>query len=399
MADIPSSAAPPTTDGSSASPSPFIVQTSSPTRPRTNVGISTPLVQFDAESNGGPREVNQHPLAKPAFLSGLKYAGYLEPLDTSRNKIKQRFNHFLEKQNFKSNLAAFLENAGREKLGESMVRFVGTEEPHSPFVSLFVTKAIETTEAVKIYAIDPSSTSSVGRSSTQWTFLIAGTDASSEWTCKAKRFWPVKVRFEGPNNVQPAAMIPSAPPTRPRGKRRDTFQREIDLDAELKKKDNEEQEEKERVKLNTTKNSARPSDSPAISIDTKNTAPVEPPLEEKKQRTPITPTVLEAARHLGTSIVASLPPSMQQLPTVMQHRLKQWFDGPEPGRGRDYEEDGEEYDSEEDRRRRERRRQRRERRRWEEEGILRDSDRETRHEAPERRARKEERRRRRAGER
>lgn len=99
MADIPSSAAPPTTDGSSASPSPFIVQTSSPTRPRTNVGISTPLVQFDAESNGGPREVNQHPLAKPAFLSGLKYAGYLEPLDTSRNKIKQRFNHFLEKQN------------------------------------------------------------------------------------------------------------------------------------------------------------------------------------------------------------------------------------------------------------------------------------------------------------
>ncbi|GAA5904062.1 purine-nucleoside phosphorylase [Sporobolomyces salmoneus] len=376
----------------STSSSPFIVQTS-PTRPRANVGMSSEMPALDDARPLDPDENSitrdgslvasscEHPLSKSAFLVGLKWTGYLEPLDTSRNKIKQRYNHFLDKQHFKANLYAFLENAGVERLGESMVRFVGTKEPHSPYVGVYIKSAIESRESVKIYAsvepTNPDSSSSIRPSSTQWTFLLAEEDGMScEWACKAKRFWPVRVRFEGSNPPSSStAVVPSAPPTRPRGKRRDTFQREIDLDAELRRSEQTEEEEaqreKERLKLNTTKNSARPSNSPAIEIDTKNTAPVEPPLEERPQRTPTTPTVLESAKQLRDSIVASLPPSMQQLPTVMQNRLRQWFDGPEGGAsrgGRDYEEEEEEYlDSEEERRRREQRNRRRERRRRREE--------------------------------
>ena len=59
---------------------------------------------------------------------------------------------------------------------------------------------------------------------------------------------------------------------------------------------------------------------------------------------------------------------MQQLPTVMQNGLKQWFDRPEmSGGGADFDE---EYDSEEERRRREKRRRRRERRRREEAELM-----------------------------
>ncbi|GAA5947399.1 hypothetical protein JCM3765_001659 [Sporobolomyces pararoseus] len=383
-------------DSPSSSASPFVVQSPSK-RARVNVGTSTPdpllnetnspafsdALSGQLEGVTSNFEINQHPLSKPAFLLGLKWAGHLEPLETSRNKIKQRFNHFLEKGQFKLNLAAFLENAGVEKLGESMIRFVGAEElvePHSPYVGVYIKSAIQSTEGVKIYAaVDsssnvaiPSSSTSINPSSTQWTFLLADDGVNScEWSCKAKRFWPVRVRFEGPTNSQPLpSEPPSAPPTRPRGKRRDTFQHAIDLDDELQKREKKEEEafeEKQRLKLNTTKNSARPSNSPAIQIDTKKTAPVEPPLAERPQRTPTTPTVLESAKQLGQSIVASLPPSMQQLPAVMQSRLKQWFDRPESPGGGDFDED---WDSEEDRRRREKRRRRRERRRREEAELL-----------------------------
>ncbi|GAA5997449.1 hypothetical protein JCM5350_001914 [Sporobolomyces pararoseus] len=413
------------TDVVSSSASPFFVQSPS-NRAKVNVGTSSsvPLLDdTDSPASGDTLpgqldgvasnfEINRHPLSKPAFLLGLKWAGYLEPLDTSRNKIKQRYNHFLDKEQFKLNLAAFLENAGVEKLGESMVRFVGAEEPHSPYVGVYVKSAIQGTEAVKIYAaLEPSSNvavpsnpTSINPSSTQWSFLLA-TDGniSCEWSCKAKRFWPVRVRFEGPANSQLVRLplVPSAPPARPRGKRRDTFQHEIDLDDELKKRERKEEEEafeeKQRLKLNTTKNSARPSNSPAILIDTKNTAPVEPPLEGKPLKTPTTPTVLESAKQLGQSIVASLPPSMQQLPTVMQNRLKQWFDRPEmSGGAADFDE---EYDSEEERRRREKRRRRRERRRREEAEVMaraRGDRRETDEGEIERLAQTEERRRRRA---
>ncbi|GAA5931482.1 uncharacterized protein JCM15063_001480 [Sporobolomyces koalae] len=271
---------------------------------------------------------DQNPLSRGPFLLGLKCVGYLEPLDASRNKVKQRFNHFLEKQHFKANLYAFLEHAGVERLGECMVRFAGTpEEPHSPYVSIFVTSPIGKSEAVKIYAAsDPESTAS--RASTLWSPLSAPSDDGD------------------------SASLPS----RPRGERRDTFQRVIDLDAEIEKSEREEQLEKEKLKLNTRRNSTRPADSPAIQIDTKNTAPIEPPMEENRQRTPVTPTVLESVKLLGQSVIASLPPSMQQLPATVQTRFKEWLDH------RPAEDHEIEYDSEEDRRERERRRRRRERR-------------------------------------
>ncbi|GAA6011545.1 hypothetical protein JCM11491_004683 [Sporobolomyces phaffii] len=427
----------PPADPSSSSRSPFVVQ-SSATRPRPAVGTSSSLSMTGADFSSGsvtrhtsagnhPGPTSSasdgHPLANSAFLLGLKSAGYLEPLDTSRNKIKQRFNHFLEKQNFKANLYAFLEHTGVERLGESMVRFVGTEEPHSPYVSVFVTSAIETTEAVKIYAAaDPASASpDVGRASTRWTLVTAEPDASCEWACTAKRFWSVRVRFEGPthatSSASPAATA-TVTATRPRGKRRDTFQREVDLDAhEWKKRGDDDDDDDElrakaddavaRLELNTARNSARPRDSVAIAIDTQNTAPIADDdyghhhdNNNREPRTPVTPTVLEAAKQLGTSIVASLPPSMQQLPTAMQHRIKQWLDRPGPAAHGNDDGQYEEYDSEEDRRRREKRRRRRERRRREEEAerdepgaFVKEEDKDE-----ERRARKAERRRRRADE-
>lgn len=288
-----------------------------------------------------------------------------------------------------------------KSLNIQLTLLLGTRtEPHSPFVSVFVTAPLRTTEDVKIYAADSSNTPSVNGSSTQWNFLVKKSDADCEWSCKAKRFWAVRVLFEGPKStdVVPATIPSTTTPTRPRGVRRDTFHREIDLDVEIEKRDKEEEEEeKDRLKQNTKKNSARPSDSPAIHIDTKNTAPVNAPLEEKPLRTPTTPTVLEATRQLAQSVVASLPPSMQQLPATMSTRIRHWFDQ-SASQGGDLEEQ-EEIDSEEERRRREKRRRRRERRRREEEelarAISRDRDEDDEDEV-ERKARKEERRRRRA---
>ena len=262
-------------------------------------------------------------------------------------------------------------------------------------MSVFVTAPIQTTEDVKIYAADSSNTPSVNGTSTQWTFLLKKSDADCEWSCKAKRFWAVRVLFEGPKatDVVPATIPSTTTPTRPRGKRRDTFQREIDLGEEIEKRDKEEEEEeKDRLKQNTKKNSARPSNSPAIQIDTKNTAPVDAPLEEKPLRTPTTPTVLEAARQLGQSVVASLPPSMQQLPATMSTRIRYWFDQSASQGGGEIEEE-EEIDSEEERRRREKRRRRRERRRREEEELARAISRDGDADEEERRARKEKRRR------
>ncbi|GAA6059406.1 hypothetical protein JCM10212_003638 [Sporobolomyces blumeae] len=403
------------------SPPPFTSRRSTPTRSRTHL---VPLTSSDED----PQD---RPLASSTFSEGLRWAGYLEPLDTSRNKIKQRFNHFLEKENFKASLYAFLEHAGVERLGEHMVRFVGAEgqEPHSPYASIFVTEPIAATEPVKIY---------VGSASTQWTYVGTRDAQDSQWICKAKRFWPVRVVFQGPNptdgNTLAKAAAASTATTsgRPRPKRRDTFQRAVDLDAEIRKRDEAEaRDEKAQVKANTERNSARPADSPSIRIDTKNTAPVvsssrttttttgpdgRRPNEAPSTAgdasdlatTPVTPTILESVRQLGQSVVASMPPGMQQLPTVMQHRLgelRHWFGQPNTdATGREY--DDAEDDDEDDldvRLRRERRgRKRRERRAAREEreldGFARhdeDEDEDDDRFEVERKARKEERRRRR----
>ncbi|GAA5834798.1 hypothetical protein JCM3766R1_003243 [Sporobolomyces carnicolor] len=377
--------------------SPFAVEAFSTTpRPVARVGISS---SSSCSASSVPPSVNENPLERPGFVRGLQCAGYLEPLDTSRNKVKQRFNHFLEKQRFKANLDAFLEHVEVERLGESMVRFVGTDQPHSPYVGVYVKSRIEPIPPVKIYAATTETEVDTTRSSsTEWTFVLADDkdEDTSEWACKAKRFWPVRVRFEGSSSNRAAAAADEVlPRARPRGKRRDTFRNEIDLDDELAKRERDEADqarraaEAERLELNTVKNSARPRDSPAIEIDTKNTAPVAVEEEEEPDKrpavTPTTPTVLESARQLGYSIVASLPPSMQQLPTVMQNRLKQWFEERKGGEGQEEEEVEEYWDSDEDRRRREKRRRRRERRKREEEEM-----------EAERTARRQERRRRRA---
>ena len=95
----------------SSSASPFFVQSPS-NRAKVNVGTSSSVPLFDdtdspASGDTVPGQldgvvsnfdINRHPLSLPAFLLGLKWAGYLEPLDTSRNKIKQRYNHFLDKE-------------------------------------------------------------------------------------------------------------------------------------------------------------------------------------------------------------------------------------------------------------------------------------------------------------
>ncbi|GAA5919337.1 hypothetical protein JCM1841_004347 [Sporobolomyces salmonicolor] len=131
------------------------------------------------------------PFEKRNFQRGLRWAGYLEPLDTSRKKIKQRLVLGLEKEDFTAHLDAFLEQKGIKKRGEWMVRFVGATDPHSPFVHLFTTSRLTNPAPVKVYPGDLGTTSSQGPDAfTQGTNLPSSAPGESEWACKAKHFWP-----------------------------------------------------------------------------------------------------------------------------------------------------------------------------------------------------------------
>ncbi|GAA5872492.1 hypothetical protein JCM3774_006837 [Rhodotorula dairenensis] len=274
--------------------------------------------------------VNTNPLEAPRFLEGLKSAGYLQPLDVSRKAIKSRFMHGLKKEDFQANLEAFLEEHQLKARGEFMVRFRGSAtEAHSPFVHLFAT-ALPLTSANSCKVLPKGATSS---SATTWTPLADTSEAgSSNWACKARRFWPVRVCLEGPEaaTLLPAAATPSTDGRPARRKRRDTFQHEVDLDAEIRER--EKQEAFELLK-NTDANAVPLGGAASLQIrTTKLEAPATVSEEVSKNseqaQSPSTPTILESVRQLGQSVAANWGPAVQQLPGAVNksiHELRDWF--------------------------------------------------------------------------
>ncbi|GAA5833335.1 hypothetical protein JCM11251_005208 [Rhodosporidiobolus azoricus] len=308
-----------------------------------------------------------NPLESEGFREGLRKAGYLAPIDTSRKAIKGRFVHGLDKEEFKAHLDSFLDDKSLRSRGEYMVRFRGpTTDVHSPFVHLFLTALPSDTTTVKLFADAP--TVKKPGTSTTWTYLPQDNPDESHWACKAKSFWPVRVCFEGPKatDIVPGTVLDKKEdPRSRRRKRRDTFQREVDLDEVAKK---QEAEEEQALKDNTHLNSLRLGEAPSLKLDTserqssssrKSRAPVE---EEEQVGSPSTPTILASAKQLGQSIVATVQPAVQ-------HGLedfKKWWTQQQTVRAEEPEFFDDEDEDEERQRRRERRRRRRERRAREE---------------------------------
>ncbi|BGP53902.1 hypothetical protein JCM8202v2_001474 [Rhodotorula sphaerocarpa] len=272
-------------------------------------------------------------------------AGYLEPIDTSRKAIRARFAHGLEKFGFQGHLNAFLAEQGLTARGGYMIRFGGTPtEVHSPFVHDFVSGS--PAHKHKCQVADPSS------ESTTWTALsFRGNDGGS-WSCKARRFWPVRVVLEGPTPTGVSGPWPGQeqPDARPKmRKRRDTFQREIDLEAETRRR---EQVEALELLSNTDRNAAS-GNAPALKVK----IPAEEQSEQVEASSPSSPSIYASVKQLGASVAANFGPAVQQFPTAMQKsigELREWFAQrqlPSP-----FEDDVEE---EEERRRREARRRRR----------------------------------------
>lgn len=229
---------------------------------------------------------------------------------------------------------------------------------HSPFVHLFTTSLPSPETSRKVLAA-----SHIPAPAT-WTPLDPEKDSESLWACKARRFWPVRVVLEG--NAPPPPAISAQPEAfsddrARRRKRRDTFQREVDLDEEIR-----ERERKEALELlqntdtNAVSSATIKSQIRAIKVDTSVTAKVASPATGDEAQSPSTPTILESVRQLGQSVAANLGPAVQQLPTTMHKsisELRDWFAQrqlPSPFE--------DEVEAEEERRRREKRRRRRERR-------------------------------------
>lgn len=209
---------------------------------------------------------------------------------------------------------------------------VSSLEAYSPFVHIFTT------------ALPPSSTntcrvppnSATSSSFTTWTPLAASANEKgmSNWGCKARRFWPVRVCLEGP---EAALSIPTDDTTastdgRPaRRKRRDTFQREIDLDAEIR-----EREKQEALQLlqNTDANSVSLGGVTSLQIRTTKLGAATAGSSEEVAKSggvaqsPSTPTILESVRQLGQSVAANWGPAVQQFPDAVNksiHELRDWF--------------------------------------------------------------------------
>ncbi|GAA5978065.1 hypothetical protein JCM10908_004215 [Rhodotorula pacifica] len=324
----------------------------------------TRLVPLSAEQEDGA-----NPLEDPRFLQGLRSAGYLEPLDVSRKATKSRFMHGLKKEEFQANLDTFLEDQQLKARGEYMIRFRGTAtETHSPFVHIFTTALPTSGESCKVF---PETTTS--SNVTTWTALAPANGAgSAEWACKARKFWPVRVCLEAP---EASAVVPAGgggfaafDGRAARRKRRDTFQREVDLDDEIRER--EKQEALELLK-NTDANSVSLGGSSSLKIRTTkletNSSSGQAVPNGDEPQSPSTPTILESVKQLGQSVAASVGPAVQQLPGAVNKsigELREWFAQrqlPSPFE--------EEVEAEEERRHREKRRRRKERRRREEEAA------------------------------
>ncbi|GAA5964129.1 hypothetical protein JCM21900_003637, partial [Sporobolomyces salmonicolor] len=179
------------------------------------------------------------PFEKRNCQRGLRWAGYLEPLHTSRKKIKQRF--------FTAHLDAFLEQKGIKKRGEWVVRFVGATDPHSPFVHLFTTSRLTNPAPVKVYPGDLGTTSSQGPDAfTQGTNLPSSAPGESEWTLQSQALLApsgASSRAHPRRTPSRRALLPPSSPRRTStapgaaaATRHDPVQDEIALDVELERR-------------------------------------------------------------------------------------------------------------------------------------------------------------------
>ena len=105
-------------------------------------------------------------------------------------------------------------------------------------------------------------------------------------------------------------------------KRRDTFQREVDLDAEIRKR--EKQEALELLK-NTDANSVSLAGSASLKVSTDKLGPASAPAESVQggveAQSPSTPTILESVKQLGQSVAANWGPTVNK----SIHELREWF--------------------------------------------------------------------------
>lgn len=221
-------------------------------------------------------------------------------------------------------------------------------EVHSPFVHDFVSGSPAHQDRCQVADQRTSK-------STTWTALSFGGNDGGSWSCKARRFWPVCVVLEGPSpTMSGPGPSQEQPDARPRmRKRRDTFQREIDLEAEIRRR---EQVEALELLSNTDRNAAS-GNAPALKVKIS----AEEQSEQVEASSSSSPSIYASVKQLGASVAANFGPAVQHFPTAMQKsigELREWFAQrqlPSP-----FEDDVEE---EEERRRREARRRRRERRR------------------------------------
>jgi hypothetical protein len=205
---------------------------------------------------------------------------------------------------------------------------------HSPFVHLYTTSLPSNHLTVKVYPSD--SDPSHSESFTLWTHLrtINGT---SHWSCRAPKFWPLRVVLAGPNEDD---IIPPAP-RKP-----------------LKKKGGDDHDDGDdrgdpEVKANTKENSK------IVVADPTNEVIADPVPALQ------IPTILASVKQLGVAVAKSIPPGVQtsiqtQFVALKSSWTAAWAPKPAP------EEEYESEDSEERRaRRRERRRARREKEEYE----------------------------------
>ncbi|KAM0753600.1 hypothetical protein T439DRAFT_353386 [Meredithblackwellia eburnea MCA 4105] len=178
-----------------------------PSRPSES-NIATDIPPRPSSANLPSRPVStvepvdtKHPLESKGFQRGLMAAGYVEPLDLSRKKIKARFVHALSKEKFKDHLDQFLSTKDLKAKNEYMIRFIGQQNVHSPFVHIYTTSLPQDLLPLTVH---PEAFDNIDRPSL-WTHLrtIKG---ASHWSCKEKGFWPLRVVLDGPGGED---MIPA----------------------------------------------------------------------------------------------------------------------------------------------------------------------------------------------
>lgn len=237
-----------------------------------------------------------------------------------------------------------------------MIRFVGQQDVHSPFVHVYTTSLLSDVATIKIFPDNPDPSDLEGH--TLWTHLrtVEVPSRASHWSCRKNKFWPLRVVLEGPTStdIVPSADAPPSPieeRPRHRSSNRDRDRRSDD-EAPLSPS----------TQSNTRANSAFVNHPKRQVVEP---PPVPPPTLELPPPPPGTPaaagaapTILASVKQLGVAVAHAIPPQVQTTIQSQVAALRSWMKKGE---------EGEEGGSEDEEARRERRRARRQARREKEE--------------------------------